>query len=109
MKATTIDSIVSRMAVGRAVSGVAAVFEALALLLGSKGLAGSGDGPLGFVVEAMKDLAAPYVVESGGVGFGLTLGVRPRDRKLNFDAWFWPRLVVATRDADVTTEYIESD
>jgi hypothetical protein len=52
---------VSRIAVGRAVSGDAAVLlvVGLPLLLGSRGLAGSGDGPLGFVVEAMKELIAP--------------------------------------------------
>ncbi len=63
MNATTTDSIVSRMADGRADSGECALFVAvLLLLLGSEGFEGSGEGPLVFVVEAMKELAAPFVV-----------------------------------------------
>jgi hypothetical protein len=62
MNATTIDSIVSRIAEGRADSGgVDPPFvEGVPLLRGSKGFAGSGDGPLDFVVEAMKRLATPF-------------------------------------------------
>jgi hypothetical protein len=51
------------MADGRADSGECARFvAALLLLLGSGGFEGSGDGPLVFVVEAMKELAAPFLV-----------------------------------------------
>jgi len=50
------------MAVGRADSGdLAALFVAVLLLRDSRGFEGSGAGPLLFVVEAMKELAAPFL------------------------------------------------
>jgi hypothetical protein len=58
------------MADGRADSGGdgAPLVDALPLLRGSMGFAGSGDGPLLFVVEAMKELAAPLLIESSSPG-----------------------------------------
>jgi hypothetical protein len=64
INATTIDSIVSRIADGRLVSGGCAAVrgEVRPLPRGSLGFAGSGGGPLLFVVEAMKRTATPFAL-----------------------------------------------
>jgi hypothetical protein len=109
MNATTTDSIVSRMADGRADSGEVRFGDALPLLWDSIGFEGSGDGPLVFVVEAMKELAAPFV----GWRFRPTraaviLAVPPvqegRGREI---VRRLARFYLATPSVSGTTEYIE--